>query len=307
MKKIKVSILALSVLVGGAVFASAAKNNNLTVASTEDITLTNVVPLVYSDVSTLPTSAFLVLTQGTSFQAAVVNTDSGGKISGVANVVKKYFDASGTNVIGASSFYVTVKGKISASQMGVPTVQMTLKGNGYTAPGVSNTVVIYGVEHKDSFPGSLSLNFKANKTAVVNLSTNFGQVTGHIIGTLSGTFKPGLAAINSKTVKINEPGDLQVDFNRLGELDMRVIVFGNKFAAVLYQTDASGQGNISKNNTYTLNLKSAAGGNSSLQLKGQIGAWAFGSTNNTITTINTADVKGKIEGQAVASTGYHIQ
>ena len=51
MKKIKVSILALSVLVGGAVFASAAEK--VIVASTDNITVTNVAPLIWVSVNAL--------------------------------------------------------------------------------------------------------------------------------------------------------------------------------------------------------------------------------------------------------------
>jgi hypothetical protein len=299
MKKMKVSILALSVLVGGAVLASAA-NKALTIASTEDISLTNAIPLVWSDVYDVPTSVFLVQSNATFY--GVVNTDPNGKISGVGNLIKSYYDGSG-NLIGSSSFYTTVKGKISASQMGVPSVQMSLKGEGYTAPGVSNSIAIIDKQTANAFPGKLNLNFTAKNTAAI--SNNFSW---HILGNLKGTVQPGLAAVNSKTIKIDEPGDLVVDLNTLQTLDMRVLVYGTKFAAILWNTDASGQGNISKNNgTYTLNLKSAAGGGSSIQAKGQIVAVATpGDTNSTISTINTADIKGKIEGQAVQSTGYRF-
>jgi hypothetical protein len=300
MKKMKVSILALSVLVGGAVFASAA-NNSLTIANTADISLTNAVPLVWSDVYRIPTSVFLANTN--SQFSGVVDTDSGGKISGVGNLIKSYYDASG-NLIGRSSFYTTVKGKISASKMAQPTVQMTLKGEGYTAPAVSNALVIIDKQTASAFPGKLNLTFNAKNTVAV--SNNFEY---HILGTLKGTVQPGLAAVNSKTIKIDETAaDLVVNRNSMGTLDMRVLLYGTKFAAILWNTDASGQGNINKNNgQYTLNLKSASGGSSSLKAKGTIVAVASpGSTNSTISTINTADITGKIDGQAVQSTGYRF-
>jgi len=303
MKKVKVSILALSVLVGGAVFASAA-NNGLTLASTDDIVLTNAVPMIWSSVNEVPTSLFLV-SSNTFFSAGIVDTDSGGKITGVGNLIRLYW--SGTNVIGASSFYVTIKGKISASQMGVPSVQMTINGNGYTVPSVSNTVAIAGVDHKDAWPGSVNLNFTAKNTAAV--SNNFAY---HILGNLKGTFKPGLAAVASKTVKIDEAADLVVNRQTLSELDLRVILFGKKFAAILTNPNMenpSGTGNLNtKNGQYSVNLKPIGGGSSSLQLKGGITTLVDPSnTNRVITTINTADAKGKIQGQAVQSTGYKVR
>jgi len=297
MKKVKVSILALSVLVGGAVLASAS-SKSLTIANTTDISLTNAVPLAWSDVFDVPTSLFLV--QSNASFNGVVNTDSSGKITGVGNLIKTYWN--GSSLIGGSSFYTTVKGKISASTMAKPSVQMTLSGQGYTAPAVSNALVIIDQQTASSFPGKLSLNFTAKNTPAVSNNFQF-----HILGNLKGTVQPGLAAVNSKTIQVNEPGDLVVDFITMPTLDLRVVVFGTKFAAMLWNTDASGQGNISKNGSYTLNLKSASGGNSSLQAKGQIVAVAVpGNTNNTISTINTADIKGKIEGQAVQTTGYRF-
>lgn len=278
---------------------ASAANKSLTIASTEDISLTNAVPLLWSDVSDIPSSVFLANTNSSFY--GVVNTDSSGKITGVGNQIKSYYDASG-NLIGSSSFYTTVKGKISASKMGQPTVQMTLNGQGYTAPAVSNALVIIDQQTASAFPGKLNLTFNAKNTVAV--SNNFAW---HILGNWKGSVQPGLAAVSSKTIQVNEAADLIVNLNMLSTLDMRVLVYGTKFAALLWNTDASGQGNISKSGAYTLNLKSASGGGNSIKAKGQIVAVATpGSTNNTIATINTADITGKIEGQAVQSTGYRF-
>jgi hypothetical protein len=296
MKKIKVSILALSVLVGGAVFASAA--NSAILGSTSDVTLTNAVPLIWSDVFTLPTSVLLNPNQGVSFEAMTVATDEGGKIAGAGNIIKRYYgNSADTNAVTAiSSWYTTVKGNINASQMGVPTVKMTIKGQGYLAPGTNTTIILNG-QSSDAFPGKFNLNFAANKTAAI--SNNFQW---HIIGSLKGSITP--AVKGAKSQKVDEAADLIVDRNAMGTLDMRVIVSGNKFAAILWDTDATGQATV-KNGKYTLNLKPISGGSSKLQLKGDMVAFTQTPFTN-ITTITTADVTGKIQGQAVKSTGFKV-
>ena len=87
-------------------------------------------------------------------------------------------------------------------------------------------------------------------------------------------------------------------------IGMRVIAYGTKFAAILLGFDVPATGTATvKNGAYTLNLKPVAGGSSSLQLKGQFVAVTQAPYTN-ITTINTADIKGKIQGQAVQAIGY---
>jgi hypothetical protein len=296
MKKIKVSILALSVLVGGAVFASAA-NNSAILGSTTDVVLTNSVPLIWSGVYDLPTSALLNPNQGVSSEVMVVDTDDGGKIAGVGNIIKRYYgNSADTNAVTAiSSWYTTVKGTIKASQMGTPTVSMSIKGDGYLAPGTNTTVIVPG-NNADAFPGKFNLTFSAKNTPAI--SNNFAY---HILGNLKGTITP--AVKGAKSEKVDQAADLVVDRNSMGEIVMRVIVSGNKFSAILWDTDATGSGSINSSKQYTLNLKPISGGSSSLQLKGQIAAVTQSPFTN-ITTINTADVKGKIQGQAVQSTGF---
>ena len=279
-------------MVGGAVFASAASST--TILSTSDVFLTNApAPLIWSSVNGLPTS-LLLNTTNTSFQAMVVDTDNGGKISGVANIIKRYYDASGTNVTAISSWYTTVKGSIKASTMAKPSVQMTLKGEGYLAPGTNTTIIKPG-NADNGFPGKFNLNFTAKDTPAV--SNNFAW---HILGNLKGTVTPPTK--NAKSDKVDQAADLIVDRIAEDTIGLRVIAYGQKFGAILLGTDATGTGTI-KNGAYTLNLKPVAGGSSSLQLKGQLSAVTQTPYTN-INTINTADIKGKIQGQAVQSTGY---
>ncbi len=306
MKKIKVSILALSVLVGGAVFASAA--SSATILSTTDVILTNApAPLIWSSViNTLPTG---ILFTNVDFAPAIVTTDAGGKISGVANIMKSYYDASGTNVTAKSSWYTTVKGSIKATTMAKPSVQMTLKGEGYIAPGDgTNTIVIKPGQSSSGFPGKFNLNFNVKDTAAVPVvvtngsvvSTNWTIIGGS--GSLKGTITPPTKG--AKSEKVDQAAALVVDRNAEDTIGMRVIAYGTKFAAILLGFDVPATGTATvKNGAYTLNLKPVAGGSSSLQLKGQFVAVTQSPYTN-ITTINTADIKGKIQGQAVQATGY---
>lgn len=301
MKQIKVSILALSVLVGGAVFASAASIAIL--GSTTEVVLTNApAPLIwYSVEDELPTSALLNPERGVRFEATVVDTDDGGKVSGAGNIIKRYYgNTADTNAVTAiSSWYTTVKGSIKASQMGVATIQMTLKGEGYLAPGTNTTVVVPG-DNVDAFPGKFNLNFKADKKVALPISTNeSGRVTYAVVGNLKGTITP--AVKGAKQEKIDQTATLVVDRTAMATISMRVIVSGSKFAAIATNEEiegGTGTAKIDKNGKYTLNLKPVSGGSSKLTLKGQIAAVTQPPFTN-ITTISTADVTGKLQGQAV--------
>ena len=300
MKKLKVSILALSVLVGGAVFASAA--TSATIMSTSDVFLTNApAPLIWSSPDALPTFSLFT---NVDYQAQVVNTDGNGKIAGVANIVH-FYNTSGTNVTAIGSWYTTAKGTIKATVMGKPSVQLSMKGEGYVAPGTNGIIIIPG-QVNNGFPGKFSLTFSAKDATAVPISTNgAGDVTARIVGTLKGTITPPTG--DKKSEKIDTTAGIDVRLNRQGEIGLRVIVFGTKFAAILHGTDATGTGTI-KNGAYKLNLKPVSGGSSSLQLDGQIVAVVDpSSTNRTVTTVNTANVKGKIQGQAVQSTGFKFR
>lgn len=281
--------------------ASAAKDSSI-IGATSDVALTNVVPLVWYGVYDAPTSG--LLTNLSVGNGAFIDTDSKGKISGVANIVKSYTGTTGTNtnstVIAISSWYTTIKGKISASKMAQANVSMSIKGDGYAAPD-TNLFLLLPSQKADAFPGKLSVNFTAkNATAISN---NFAY---HILGNLKGSVTP--AVKGAKAEKIDQVADLVVNREAMDEIDLRVVVSGSKFAAIAFNNEiygATGTGKIGKGGTYTLNLKDPSGGGSSLQLKGTTAAIVEpGNTNNTVTTVNTADVKGKIQGQAVEGTAF---
>jgi len=303
MKKIKVSILALSVVVGGAVFASA-KSSSTIIVSTADIAITNVAPLVWVTPGgytpeALPLSPFLNITNLNPASIVIVNTDTKGKIYGVVNLIKDWTEVQGSNTVvkAQTSWIGTVSGSVKASKMGQPTVQMTIKANGYSSP-TTNTLIL----NKDSSGGDASLNINFKSTSLpVPVSTNFLGVTAKVSGTSKINFKPGITVIPEQKT-ITETATAAVRLNSERELPMRVVSYGKKFGVIMQ--DMYGTGSLNSQNQFTVNLKDGTGG-SSLQLKGQVAAAVIinpGSTNN-ITTFTTVAEKGKVEGQAVEGNG----
>ena len=303
MKKMKVSILALSVLVGGAVFASAA--TKYIVASTSDIVVTNVAPLVWSDVGDLPSSPFLTNNWDSS-SIVMVGTDSSGKIGGVVNLIRNW-TTGGTNptYLGQSSLFGSVKGKISASKMALPTTQISLKASGYTA--ASTNVLFINKQYINAGNASLSVNFSSKNPALPTVTNAFPAAWQYaIVGTSKVQFNSGIVSIFPSTKAWTEVAVLPVYLNKVQELDCRVGVYGNKLAVIEQGSiGAAGEGNVNKNGQFTVSLKTGFSGES-LQLKGQVDAITYiteGATN-TVTTISATNEKGKMQGQAVTGQGY---
>jgi len=301
MKKMKVSILALSVLVGGAVFASAA--DKVIVASTSDVAITNVAPLVWSDISELPSSPFTSNTVDTANSIVFVSTDSSGKIEGVVNLIKNW-TTGGTNptYVAQSSLFGSVKGKVSASKMAQPTTQMTIKASGYSAP--STNLILINNQQASAHAATLSVNFSSKNPALPTV-TNAAPSQYAIAGTSKIQFKPGLAIIGTPTKAWTETAVLPVYQNKVSTLDCRAVVYGTKLGVIEWNNiGAAGEGNLNKNGQFNVTLKS--GGSSSLQLKGQVAALSYRTENatNSITTISTVTEKGKMQGQAVEAQGY---
>lgn len=313
----KVSILALSVLVGGAVLASAA-NSKFVIANSSYISITNT-PLIWSTVSQLPTSVFYSAdATNLNTYASYVDTDGSGKIDGIGNVVRQWY--LGGNLAGVSSLIGEVKGTITASKMNQPKTQITIKASGYTAP-TTNLLVINGTAAV-SGPATLNVKFSSS-AAPLPYVTSYTNTIGtnvfitsytnwHILGTYKGTFKSGIKGIPDQ--KIDEAADLFVNFNHPTETVLRVVKYGNKFGVIATSFDyASGSGNVNSKNQYTVNLK--AGGSSSVQMKGQIGAFVYvadpigtnAPVTNSIVSISTAEFKGKTHGQAINGSGAFWQ
>ena len=304
MKKIKVSILALSVLVGGAVFASAA--DKLIVASTVDVVVTNVAPLVWVDVSAFPNSLFLNSTNMSEESTGFVTTDDKGKIIGFANAIKNWTKVEGSNTVvyAQSSWIGSIKGSVKASKMGQPTIQMTFKGNGYSSP-TTNTFVINS-QNSSAGNASLNINFKSTSVPVRLFTNDFSPFSAKVVGTSKISFKPGITVIQSSKT-ISESADLDVDLYSEKNIDARVVAYGTKFGVIADVGNQTlfGTGSGNKNNQFNVNLKGADGG-SSLSLKGQLASAAIitpGATNQVV-TISTMEEKGKIQGQAVSGNGF---
>jgi hypothetical protein len=299
MKKIKV-ILALSVLVGGAVLASA-KSSSTLVASTADITVTNVAPLVWIEtMNAIPQSPFINTTNLSDASIIIVDNDSKGKIFGVVNVVQDFTQGTNNSIFAESSWIGNVSGSIKASKMGQPTVQMTIKANGYSSP-TTNTLIV-AKQSSSAGNASVNINFKSTSAAVPN-STNafFGYTAAKVAGTSKISFKPGITAVQEKK-NVTETATLDVWLYNEKELGLRVVSFGSKFGVIMQ--DLFGTGSVNSKNQFTVNLKN--GGGDSLQLKGQVAAAVIvnGDGTNNIVTISQMDEKGKVSGQAVEGKGF---
>jgi hypothetical protein len=296
MKKIKVSILALSVLVGGAVFASAAEK--AIVVSTANIVVTNIAPLVWVDVNDFPTSVFLNTTNLNEDSVGWVDTDSKGKIYGVFNLIKDWTKVEGSNTVlyAQSSWIGTASGSVKASKMGQPTIQMTMKANGYTSP-TTNTLII-NKQNSSGGNASMNVNFKSTSAPV---AVNTNDNTWKVVGTSKINFKPGITLVQtSKT--ITEAADLKVRKYSEKELPMRIVSYGTKFGVLMQ--DLFGTGSANSKGGFSVNLKEGSGG-STLNLKGQLAAATIinSSGTNQVITFSQVDEKGKIQGQAVEGKG----
>jgi hypothetical protein len=303
MKKMKVSILALSVLVGGAVFASAA--DKPIVAGTANVAVTNVAPLLWVEtMGQIPHSPFVNTTNLNPQSIVIVDTDGSGKISGLVNLIKDWKQDNGTNpatFLAQSSWIGTVKGSVKASKMGQPTVQMTIQANGYTSP--TTNLLLVNNQRAQAGNSSLNINFKST-TAAVPINTNNLNLC-RVAGSSKIQFKPGVTVIQSSK-SLTETATLDVYQNIEKELDMRVVSYGSKFG-IIFQ-DLFGTGSSNSKGAFNVNLKGGSGG-SNLQLKGQLAAIAYisGGATNIITTISTVEEKGKVQGQTVNGQGVFKQ
>lgn len=311
MKSTKISILALAVLLGEAVVGHAA--DKVTVASTSDVAVTNAVPLLWVGVSTIPSSPFVNPSNVSPASIIVVNTDGSGKISGVVNLIKTWTtggigqEPMVTNAV--SSWIGSVKGKVTASQMGYPTVQITIQAQGYSAPATG--VLIINTQEYTAVPSKVKIEFKST-TPAIPVVPNPGPSDFVVTGSSKIHFDPGTSGSSCACNTFYEPAQLYVEQNIVREIGFRVIAYGHKLAVIAQDTTnsfigslegASGQGSVNSQGAFSVNLKPLSG-NSNLQLKGQLAALAYLTPSNTVTTISTVTEKGKIQGQAVNGQGF---
>src|SRR5438477_3591756 len=196
MKKIKFSGLALAVLAGGAIAASAATAKTQQGSTFEiSINFSNSPPSLIN-VSDIPhgTKDFNV-TNEVSFADRIVDTDGSGKIDGVvflrlaSGTATTTFE---TNVVGGVTNIVTnvvatttaysdligdVAGKISSGKAGAVTITERVKASGYSAAAGSNGVTFPAFATLAG-ASSLGVNFKSTAAPIQDTNTGQSTVTG---------------------------------------------------------------------------------------------------------------------------------
>src|SRR5713101_864710 len=199
MKKIKVSLLALAVVAGGGIGASAASTSE-GVTFKADIRFPTNAPLHYIDVFEAPLGAVSLAISNANFTGLVDTDDGSGKIEGAGFtrlLFAPYVIVINTNAPGSTNrlasgvgdYNVSVTGKISTKN-GLPAVQESLKGNGY-ASAPTNVVAVTGSDGTYVF-------FRAPSASSSSFSISYTSGSGAIVdtnaflaGNLKGTIKPG--------------------------------------------------------------------------------------------------------------------
>jgi hypothetical protein len=300
MKKVKVSLLALSVLAGGslATLAAAAAppaGSDYRVVISWSNAPAAVPPIFFVTDAPVPNSN---ATFSAELLKSTVFNDGSGKIDGAA-IYRITFGASGSNAVAtaAADLVCTVTGNITLKNS-VPSVTMNIKGNGAAIDSNGN-----------NGNATMSLTFKGTGSS----STNNGDV---FTGTFSGTVNTGIKG--SKPFKVDPAtagtapafaDTLLVDGQVVQSPNAKLFTMANIGDA----TQVTGNGNENtKKGTYTLNTKGfgfSKGAN--LNLSGttlqSTNLWIIiNQTNLTQATIvipGKADGKGKIAGQSVNAKG----
>ena len=278
MKKLKISLLALSVVAGGITAASAASAKTEASATYYMVATNIAAPLVYVD--EVPRS---LVFPGLQSIDDFVSTDGSGKIEG-SSILQFGSPASNGYVRYVTSITGNVKGKESSPSV----VNMSLKGNGYSGPSTN----VNGILEAVGTPASLKLTYKSAGAVISNL----------LAGTFTGTIKSGIPILDSLTgngkVK-NSAAVLDVSPWNLSSFEAVVVQVGSKlYAQSDYPVYATGSGKVSGNKKSNLSFKGIAHDKgSSWKLDGTSSVIPVGSTNNTVTLFSTADVTAKIYGQ----------
>jgi len=308
MKKLKISLLTMAVVAGGAIGASAA-----TAKTTEgdtftvDLVFPSNAPLSFVSVSDIPQGAKALTISNVEANVSV-NTDGSGKIEGAGFLRISYGIPSisvdtnttppTTNISFAltafSDYIVDVSGKISTKNNN-PNIQESIKGKGYSTTG-SNISIINAQAASSSF----SVSFTGNSAVSSN---------GTTAGNLKGSINPGkVTAINGgKTIKVDETAILNVDNIQITDLPVTVVAFGGKFDAVAF---AGGDGAFrgsgsSSNGKFNSNFKGVGNARgSSFKITGATAPVAIiTDVTNNVTFVSQGELKGKILGQTVDVKG----
>jgi hypothetical protein len=294
MKTTKFSILALAVMAGGILAASAKVVPTVVNAYSVDATFTNATVDVWSvDGAPATTNATGSVAAGLGFHPNLtVATDGSGKITGAGSLIVNSTNgtALGTPV---SYFLVSVSGRISSTvaSVGSPSVSaMTVKGSGWTID--SNGVPT---------AASIVVTFNSNGAGDTTNSRIPGILVGNIKGITPGKVGSHLGFTNQGYVSASSDLPLSLSAYVIQSLK------GNAGSVVILSDNYTGRGNITKTNNYVFNVNGTGlGAGSSLTVKGLEGSYtntAFEATNEIVFSAptNAAITKGKIKGQAVIS------
>jgi hypothetical protein len=290
MKTTKFSVLALAVLAGGNLAASAKPVPTVVTAYSVDATFTNSTAHVWSvDGAPSTTNGTVSVASPVEFDPSLtVTTDGSGKITGAGTVV-----VIATNGTPVSYFVVSVSGKISSTvaSAGSPTVSaMIVKGSGYTIN--SNGVPT---------AASLVVTFNSNGAGDTTNSRIPGILVGNIKGITPGNPNSHLGFTNQGYVSASS--DLPLNLSTFVIQSLK----GNTGSAVILSENYTGTGTITKTNNYVFTVNGTGlGAGSSLTVKGVEGSYtnaAFGSATEIVFSApkTAAITTGKIKGQAVFS------
>jgi hypothetical protein len=306
MKKVKVSLLALSLLAGGSLAASAAAaapgtgSDYRVIINWSSNATTTAAPIFFITDAPVTGTNGTFIAQVLPSRSSVFN-DGSGKVDGAA-VYRVTLGSSGTNgaSTAAADMVCTVTGNITLKNS-VPTVTLNIKGNGASidsAGTIGNA--------------NMSLKFVGSGSS----STNAGDV---FTGTFSGTVNTGIKG--SKPFKVDQTtAGTAPAFADPVIFDGAVVQSPNSklftMASIGDATQVTGSGSENvKKQSYTVNTKGfgfSKGAN--LNLSGATAVvtnlWIIlDQTNLTQATIvipGKADAKGKIAGQAVKATGATV-
>jgi hypothetical protein len=232
MKNTKVSLLTLSVFVGGALAACA--DTTTYNAYSMSANYTNPEAKVWY-VDGGPENPADAIYPQLDYGGGSVDTDGSGKISGVGRWTVRY-SASGTTY---STFYGTVSGKL-AGKIGSPaTVTMTIKGDGYT---------VYGTGLSTPFKGNLKFTGQVGASPA-NLNVQ------RMVGTLSGSFS-GSTPMDPQGFKFPPNRVGYVPDSNFGYAGINANVLqSSKGKMQFFGTSIDGNGSIKEKTTYKATLK----------------------------------------------------
>jgi hypothetical protein len=286
MKKIKVSILALSALAGGILAASAATVTTY-VPYSFDAPYTNAAAAVWEVTGAPATTA---TTYPQIFSEVTVTTDDSGKIMGWGPMYIEY----NTNETPYTVVWVSVSGKIGNKTAGsAPAVTLSIKGSGYSPDGTGGAGVN---SFTMKFTGAVGANPNTNGQANIVVGTATGKITGQTpLSTKSATFTLQNATAASSYSFAQAGGDvLQTEKN------------GVPTSMQVFSTEATGKGTIKSGTTYTVKYTGTilAKGLSGT-VTGSLGAYTNTIGTNPVVFMApvSATLTGKDKGQVISGTG----